>query len=753
MKQPNLKIKHKLLLLILLLVTLVSASIIGSTVHFSRDGKVRILNGVTRKLEDLQVISVSEFNKFTRLANEGIRRASGLVAIETIVSIALDSQDKLAAVIADAIESIGNDVTGTLESQDHIIRKGLDDLLAGSSDAMKEIIRMDKKSQELLAHVATYSMTSLNASMLDSLERFTRLFGSLESRLQDMVNQNGDEMDKILIELITRQENPSFGPEQTLAFIMDSLNRLKQKNEEQKNILFSNTYAAFTEQKKVMDTELKLVNKKIRYAIQSELGYAGIKQADQVDQIIIGLRKNQVAVMASMGRASELLNQAVAQLRTNMPIKIMQAGDEAGNKILEQTADAGNLAAAAHKEVVAKVNDNMEAALAKFESGIRDSKAVIEQTLDKSTQMTMGYSLAIAAVCMLIAVGIGFFITRSVTTPLTRVVALTEKMSEGDFTQSIEMKRNDEIGQLVAAMKTMRERLKQTISSVSIVTDDVNTSAQEISSSVQEQASVAAQQSSSVSEISATIEEFSQTSSQIARNAESVAEIAASTLEESKRGAEAAKGIVMRMEEINRENQQSIGEIVELGQKSKAITKFMEIINNIADQTKLIAFNAALEASSAGEAGRRFGVVAAEIRRLADNVMESTGEIELKINEIQEAFNHLVVASEKGAKKIQEGMNASSRTAEMLEELLTEARLTEDSAKQISLSTQQQKTASEQVVTALKEIATGAKQTTDAINQVNGVSTKLADLSGSLKNLMGKFKVGEGDKKENKQEV
>ena len=158
------------------------------------------------------------------------------------------------------------------------------------------------------------------------------------------------------------------------------------------------------------------------------------------------------------------------------------------------------------------------------------------------------------------------------------------------------------------------------------------------------------------------------------------------------------------MDEHGEYNQNNLRQIVELGKRSKEINKVMEIINNIADQTKLIAFNAAIEASSAGEAGKRFGVVAVEIRRLADNVMESTGEIAGKIEEIQDAVNRLVITSEKGSKRVQNGMDLVAQTVDVMNNILAGAQSTTESSKQISLSTQQQNTASSQVVTPWKEI-------------------------------------------------
>jgi methyl-accepting chemotaxis protein len=121
--------------------------------------------------------------------------------------------------------------------------------------------------------------------------------------------------------------------------------------------------------------------------------------------------------------------------------------------------------------------------------------------------------------------------------------------------------------------------------------------------------------------------------------------------------------------------------------------------------------------------------------------MESTGEIESKINEIQEAINRLVIASEKGAKGIQEGMEYSNQTAGILAEIVDDAQSTTDAAKQISLSTQQQKTASNQVVVALREIMSGAGQTSESISRIHSFSEELTELSVNLRALVEKFKL------------
>ncbi len=167
----------------------------------------------------------------------------------------------------------------------------------------------------------------------------------------------------------------------------------------------------------------------------------------------------------------------------------------------------------------------------------------------------------------------------------------------------------------------------------------------------------------------------------------------------------------------------------------------MTIINVIADQTKLIAFNAALEAASAGESGRRFSVVAAEIRRLADSVTDSTGEIESKVSEIQDSISRLVITSEKGASGIIEGMEATTHTADRLSELVDAASKTASAAQQISLSTQQQKTAVSQVVIALREIVGATHHTAQSMSQLSDVSRNMADLSSDMDDQVGRFRL------------
>lgn len=352
--------------------------------------------------------------------------------------------------------------------------------------------------------------------------------------------------------------------------------------------------------------------------------------------------------------------------------------------------------------------------------------------------------LLVFLIVLTASLALAFVAGNRLSKPMLQVV---EQITE--FTQSLNMNfrvsvnTRNEIGELAGWFNKHIQNLKKVVGDVHSMTDQVSASANDIAAAVGEQAAITSQQAASLSEITATMEELSVSSSQIADNANAVAHTSKSTLDESERGVVALNQLKGKMEEITSDNNRNISEILELDRKSKEIGKIMGIINDIADQTKMIAFNAAIEAASSGEAGKRFGVVAVEIRRLADNVTESTGEIESKIDEIQKSINRLVIASENGSKVINEGSQAATFTLGELMNIVEGAKLASESAMQISLSSQQQKTASNQVLKALTEIDRGLHQSSASIRQTSTATHNLTDMSDVLKKKLGVFKLGD----------
>ncbi|MTJ83491.1 MAG: methyl-accepting chemotaxis protein [Telmatospirillum sp.] len=353
-------------------------------------------------------------------------------------------------------------------------------------------------------------------------------------------------------------------------------------------------------------------------------------------------------------------------------------------------------------------------------------------------------ALLMAAIALAVGLSLAALAARNITGRLQILVDGVHRVARGDLSVDIALKGADEVGRLGHAAQDMRSQLHSLVVELRSHAVAVHKAAQEISGAVEGQAATSSQMSASVAEITSTTEELSASSTQIAEHSKSVVDIANQTWEESKKGAQAMDLVMTKMREIQEDNQTSLAEIMELGTRSKEISKVMGIINTIADQTKLIAFNAALEAASAGEAGRRFGVVAAEIRRLADSVTDSTGEIETKISQIQDSISRLIITSEKGVTGTADGMAATANTATLLGTMVGAARQTTNAAQQISLSTQQQKTASNQVVVALREIVSASSHTAQSIARISEISRDMARMSAELDDLVDHFKLDGG---------
>ncbi len=374
----------------------------------------------------------------------------------------------------------------------------------------------------------------------------------------------------------------------------------------------------------------------------------------------------------------------------------------------------------------------------------------------QSARTELMYQLGLLAVGVLLGGGLLIlWLVRALTRPVEDFQQQLKYISNTlDLSRRLETTDQAELGELAAQTNSLLQRLSFALNGVlrssTRLTETASTLAhtagvvsrntgkqQEVSQSM---AAAVEEMSSSVAEITSTMEELSASSTQIADHSQSVVDVANLTLESSKKGSGAMQVLQLRMADIHTDSENSLREIVQLGSKSKEISKVMDLINTLADQTKLIAFNAALEASSAGESGKRFSVVASEIRRLADSVTDSTREIEERIQEIQDAISRLVITSEKGAGSIQLGMQVSLETANDLNALVQAATKTSSAAQQISLSTRQQKTASSQVVIALRDIANASTHNAQSVRSISEISEDMLQMSDELGQLVREFK-------------
>ena len=261
---------------------------------------------------------------------------------------------------------------------------------------------------------------------------------------------------------------------------------------------------------------------------------------------------------------------------------------------------------------------------------------------------------------------------------------------------------------------------------------DLMEETQSLAVAAKENAATSQDQSAAVKEIVATMEDNNALSETISVKIKDVSKIAGKTSSDVRDGVTYLEENVRQLHEIAAANQHTIDGIKNLGEKIDNIWDIVTLINSVADQAKIIAFNAELEASSAGESGKNFHIVASEIRRLADGIIDGTKEIKDRINEIQHSSDSLILASESGTEKINEGCESAKSLEERFESIKNASEITAASASDITTIIQQQAMASEQMLITLRQIASGVENFTSATENVSKASETLKTISQNL---------------------
>ncbi len=260
----------------------------------------------------------------------------------------------------------------------------------------------------------------------------------------------------------------------------------------------------------------------------------------------------------------------------------------------------------------------------------------------------------------------------------------------------------------------------------------VQSSSTELQAAANQQASGAKEQATAMTEISTTISELLATSRQIAESAQRVAQNAEQTANAARSGHGTVDMTHESITGIRRQVDQIVAHMLELGKKSQEIGAVLDIVSELAEQTNILAINATIEAAGAGEAGKRFAVVADEIRKLADRVGGSTKEIRTLIDDVRSAVNTTVMATETGSKAVDAGSRQFGDVASAFKQISGLVTTTTDAAREIELSTKQQSTAVEQVNIAIANVAQASTETETSAGQTLQTVSQLAALSKDL---------------------
>ena len=319
---------------------------------------------------------------------------------------------------------------------------------------------------------------------------------------------------------------------------------------------------------------------------------------------------------------------------------------------------------------------------------------------------------------------------------------IVSSSAEGDLTRRAEVTA-DVMGALADSFNMMSEQLGALIHEVQATTTQVGQSTTDIVDSTEEMAHGAEEQVLQINNAATAIEAMAVAISQVAENADAAVEAGRRTTEAALKGGEAVAKAIDAMYRIRNTVQQTADRIKRLGESSQEIGDIVHLIDNIATQTNLLALNAAIEAARAGEAGRGFGVVADEVRRLADRSTKAANDISTLVQGIQAEVTESVAAMEQGVAEVADGVNLADEAGNALNEIVSVAQQSADLIQEISLSSRQQRTASESVVGQMVSISKFSEQAATSSQQSAAAAAQLGELAERLRASVSRFRLPE----------
>lgn len=389
-------------------------------------------------------------------------------------------------------------------------------------------------------------------------------------------------------------------------------------------------------------------------------------------------------------------------------------------------------------------------------------------------------SIVIALIALVIGTIIAIAFSRTVTKPVYEVVSAAKRMAQGDVTTHVRVTSNDEIGDLqqsvqgaveymkavseaakrIAAndltvrveprstsdvlgnsFKTMIHNLSGMIRQLADNARELVTAATEIASSAETMATGSKKQSGQVHQVSAAVEEMSATIMESSRNAGDAANTAKGAANTAGTGGQIVSDTIHGMQKIADVVRESADSIAKLAKSADQIGEIISVIDDIADQTNLLALNAAIEAARAGEQGRGFAVVADEVRKLAERTGKATGEIAAMIKGIQQQTEDAVQSMEAGVQEVDRGKTLADQAGSSLNEIVTMAQRVTDMVGQIAAAAEEQSAAAEEISRNIEQINAVTKETATGAEESAAAAEELNRQAEGLQQMVAKFQL------------
>lgn len=372
-----------------------------------------------------------------------------------------------------------------------------------------------------------------------------------------------------------------------------------------------------------------------------------------------------------------------------------------------------------------------------------EERALLESRTDSmnaAKSLSLTILLVGGLIATLLAMSVAFLMSRSISGRLQQVVEIARKIAEGRLDSTIERAGRDEIGVLLDAFATMQERLREMIGQIRAGAGQLVASAQNISSASSQLSVSAQEQSHAASSMAATVEELTVSINHVADNANEAHELSSESGRQSADGGAVIQETLGSMQRIADTVQGAATQIAELGQHSDQISSIVNVIKEIADQTNLLALNAAIEAARAGEQGRGFAVVADEVRLLAQRTANSTQEITEMIKKIQTGTRNAVSNMEVGVQQVNGGLVQAGQAGDAIVSIRNASGRVVGVVDQISLALREQTVASQDVARNVERIAQMSQENSEAVNDTSRTAHDLQQLAVSLEKNVAFFR-------------
>ncbi len=372
-------------------------------------------------------------------------------------------------------------------------------------------------------------------------------------------------------------------------------------------------------------------------------------------------------------------------------------------------------------------------------SGIETSEAFsASEALVKEINLTSGI---LTIVMISIAVVVGILFATMITRPIIKMSRTMRDIEQtSDLTQRIDIQSKDELGVMAEAMNNMLEKFRCSLEQVAASTTLLATSSEEMSAITQLTSSNINKQFSEIDQIATAINQMTATVQEVASNATNAAQAAASSSTQASSGKSVVESTMSSINDTSHELENVEQVIEKLSNDSENITAVMDVIKGIAEQTNLLALNAAIEAARAGEQGRGFAVVADEVRTLASRTQKSTGEIEGMIAALQSGASSAVQAVHTSREKSQQSVQHAASAGDSLSTITQSINDINDMNTMIAAASEQQSAVTEEINKNIVAIRIAAEETTSAADQNNTASEELSKLSSDLQQLVAQFK-------------